>query len=101
MIGEAEQVGAGSSRTYELRPGTVTGWGDSGDQITIQFAEDTDVVTNAAAADLHSGDNFVWSDRSASSHTTVTTDWTNGYLVKDTDSDTRQCQYGTQTTCTP
>ncbi|KKW45698.1 MAG: hypothetical protein UY98_C0040G0008 [Candidatus Kaiserbacteria bacterium GW2011_GWA2_58_9] len=33
--GEAEQVGAGGSKTYELRADTVTGWGDAGDQLTI------------------------------------------------------------------
>ena len=99
--GEAEQVGAGGSKTYELRADTVTGWGDAGDQLTIYFAEDTDVVTNNSAANLHSGDNIVWSDRSNTSHTTATTDWTNGYLLKDLDNDTRSCQFGTATTCTP
>jgi len=101
-IGEAQQVSAGSSKTYELRAGTVTGWGDSGDQITINFTEDAnDPIVNAAASSLHSGDAFVWSDRSSNSHTTTTADWTNGYLVKDVDNDTRQCQFGTVTTCTP
>ncbi|TSC87079.1 MAG: Uncharacterized protein G01um10148_184 [Parcubacteria group bacterium Gr01-1014_8] len=102
VIGEAQQIGAGSSKTYELRSGAVTGWGSAGDSISINFTEDSnDPITNAAASSLHSGDAFVWSDRSANSHTTTTTDWTNGYLVKDVDNDTRQCQFGTATTCTP
>lgn len=99
-IGEAEQVGAGSSKTYELRA-TVANWGAAGDSLTISFAEDTSAITNAAAAGLHAGQNMVWSDRSATSHTTLTADWTNGYLVKDMDNDTRSCQFGTATTCTP
>lgn len=99
-IGEAEQIGAGSSKTYEIRA-TVTGWGTAGDSLAISFAEDTSAVSNAAAASLHSGQAMVWSDRSAASHTTATTDWTNGYLVKDMDNDTRSCQFGSATTCTP
>ncbi len=100
VIGEAEQIGAGSSKTYEIRS-TVTGWGTAGDSVAISFAEDTSAAVNAGAASLHSGQNFVWSDRSAASHTTATTDWTNGYLVKDVDNDTRSCQFGSATTCTP
>lgn len=99
-IGEAEQIGAGTSKTYEIRA-TVANWGGSGDSIAISFAEDTSAVANAAAASLHSANNFVWSDLSTTSHATTTADWTNGYLVKDTDNDTRSCQYGTATTCTP
>lgn len=98
-IGEAEQVGAGTSKTYEIRA-TVTNWGGSGDSIAISFADDTSAVANAAAASL-TAQNFIWSDRSATSHSTTTTDWTNGYLVKDMDNDTRSCQFGTATICTP
>jgi hypothetical protein len=96
-----EQVGAGSSKTYEIRA-TVANWSAAGDSIAISFAEDTAALAaNVASASLHSGQNFVWSDRSAASHTTATADWTNGYLVKDMDNDTRSCQFGTATTCTP
>jgi hypothetical protein len=95
--GEAQQIGAGSTKTYELRSGTVV-WG-SGASVTISFAEDTSAVTNLTS--LTQTGNMIWSDRSSNSHTTVTSDWTNGYLVKDTDSDTRSCQYGTPTTCNP
>lgn len=98
-VGEAEQIGAGSSKTYELRA-TVTGWGDAGDSLTIAFREDTSAVTNSTSIARMSS-NIVWSDRSATSHTTITSDWTNGYLVKDMDNDTRACQFGTATTCTP
>jgi len=100
-IGEAQQIGAGSTKTYELRASSVSGWGNAGDDLTIRFTDDTSEVANAAASALHAGQNMVWSDRSATSHSTTTTDWTNGYLVKDMDNDTRQCQFGTVTTCTP
>lgn len=93
-----QSIGAGQSKTYELR-GTITGWGTAGDQITINFSEDTSAVASNSSASLT--DNMIWSDRSATSHTTITSDWTNGYLVKDTTGDTRTCQYGTATICTP
>lgn len=98
--GDIEQVGAGSTKTYELRA-TIASWTTAGNSITISFADDTAAAAKDTAANLHTGQNMVWSDRSASSHATTTTDWTNGYLVKDTDNDTRSCQYGTVTTCTP
>lgn len=101
-IGEAEVIGAGSSKTYELRAATVTGWGNSGDAVTVNFTADTsELHVNDTAANLHSGHSMVWSDRSATSHATTTSDWTNGYLVKDTDNDVRSCQFGSSTTCTP
>lgn len=99
-IGEAEQVGAGSSKTYEVRA-TVAGWATAGNSVAISFGEDSAAIVNAAASGLHAGQNFVWSDRSANGHSTTTADWTNGYLVKDVDNDVRSCQFGTVTTCTP
>ena len=99
LVGDAEQIGAGSSKTYELRA-TVSGWGDAGDSLTIAFREDTSAVVNSTSL-ARMTSNFVWSDRSAASHATTTSDWTNGYLVKDVDNDTRSCQFGTATICTP
>ncbi len=93
-----QSIAASASKTYELR-GTVTNWSGAGDQITINFTEDTSAIAAASSAGLTG--NFIWSDRAATSHTTVTTDWTNGYLVKDTTGDTRSCSFGTVTTCTP
>lgn len=80
---DVEQIAAGSSRTYQLFATAVTGWGTSGDSISINIQEDTSVVAVAGANGLLSGHNFVWSDRSATSHTTATADWTNSYLLKD------------------
>ncbi len=84
-----QQVGAGATKTYELRPATVSGWG-SGDQITISFTEDAAAVANSSSATLNGTDDFVWSDRSSTSHTTITADWTNAYLIKDHVNDTHQ-----------
>lgn len=95
-----EQIGAGSSKTYELRAGSVSGWGEAGDVIMISFAEDTGAIQNATAA-LLSVHGFVWSDRSAVGHSLNSSDWTNGYLIKNTDDDTRACQIALSTTCTP
>lgn len=78
-----EQIAAGSSRTYQLFATTVTGWGTSGDSISINIVEDSAVVAVAGANGLLSGHTIVWSDRSATSHTTATSDWTNSYLIKD------------------
>lgn len=81
---DVESISAGSSQTYELF-GTVTGWG-SGDSLVISLTEDSSVAAPASSATLTSN-NIIWSDRSATSHTTVTADWTNGYLLKDFSSD--------------
>jgi hypothetical protein len=84
-----EQIAAGGSITYVLR-GTVAGVASSEtDSVTITFTEDSSAVANQSSAALTSS-NLVWSDVSATSHTTVTADWTNGYLLKDftTDSQT-------------
>ncbi len=97
-IGEAQEVGAGATKTYELRADTVTGWGDDSDSVSISFTEDTSAITNAAAASVTG--NMIWSDRSATGHSTTTSDWTNGYLVKDMDNDFRSCN-GNSGTCTP
>ena len=93
-----QSIAAGQSKTYELR-GTIANWGTAADTITINFSEDTTAVASASSAGLT--DNMIWSDRAATSHTTITADWTNGYLVKDVTGDTRSCQFGTVTTCTP
>jgi hypothetical protein len=75
-----QQVAAGATKTYNLY-GTVTGF-TTGSTITISLASDgSPLSANQTAAPYVSG-NVVWSDRSANSHTTSTSDWTNGYLLK-------------------
>ncbi|MDP2709138.1 MAG: hypothetical protein Q8O93_03770 [bacterium] len=85
------------AKTYEVR-GTVTGFGDSGDSISVSFKQDTAASATAGAYTLGAdsiGDTTgdadtwtinqgnIWSDRSASAHTTATADWTNGFLLRD------------------
>lgn len=79
-------ISAGSSKTFQLF-GTVTGWGDDGDSVTITFAEDASAQTPVSSASLTSSAELIWSDRSATSHTTITADWTNGFLIDDFGSD--------------
>jgi Putative peptidoglycan binding domain len=96
-----QQVSPNETKTYELRAATVTGWGASGDSIAVSLTADTSAVVNAAVSSLSSS-NMIWSDRSSTSHTssgTSATDWTNGYLIKNTIDSTRECQFGTATTC--
>ena len=76
-----DQIGAGATKTYDLY-GTVQGF-TTGSTLTISLASDSSATTSAAsAAQVGSGNNVVWSDRSATSHTVSTSDWTNGYLLK-------------------
>ncbi len=77
-----QQIAAGATKTYDLY-GTVTGY-TSGATLTISLASDGSPATANATATttaLTNG-NVVWSDRSASAHATYTSDWTNGYLLK-------------------
>ena len=71
-----------TEKIYELR-GTVTGYGATGDSITVRFKQDTSAVANAVAGTINASDYNVWSDRSTAAHTTATADWTNGFLIKD------------------
>lgn len=69
-----------TAKTYEMR-GTVTGWG-SGDSITLRFKQDSAATPNANSATINANSYNTWSDRSATNHSTTSTDWTNGYLLK-------------------
>jgi hypothetical protein len=87
-----QQIGAGVTKTYELTAGTFT-WSVAGSSVTVSLAQDTGAIAggnNYAYDAAHvSGVNLVWSDRSATGHSTGgyttgsgTKDWTNGYLLK-------------------
>lgn len=79
-----QQIAAGSTQTYDLY-GTVNGW-PTGASLTISLASDGSATTTAPAANFAT-ENTVWSDRSAPNHATSTSDWTNGYLLKNFTSD--------------
>lgn len=72
------QVAAGATKTYDLY-GTVTGF-TTGSTVTLSLASDASHTGETAAASV-SG-NTAWSGMSAVGHTISTTDWTNGYLLK-------------------
>ena len=79
-----QQVAAGATKTYDLY-GTVTGY-TTGSSITIGLAADTSLQSNLAAnsSTAYTSANYhvVWSDRSATSHSVSTSDWSNGYLLQ-------------------
>jgi hypothetical protein len=77
-----QQVAAGATKTYNLY-GTVSGF-TTGSTITISLASDSSSIGSNVAAASVSG-NTVWSDRSVTNavHSITSTDWTNGYLLKD------------------
>ena len=72
-----QQIAAGATKTYDLF-GTVAGF-TTGSTLTISLASDGSHVANG---DTTVSGNVVWSDRSSSGHDTTTSDWTNGYLLK-------------------
>ncbi|MBI2459134.1 MAG: hypothetical protein HYV53_01105 [Parcubacteria group bacterium] len=74
--------------TYEVR-GTVSSFVKNTSTITVSFAADTTAgatvgaFTAGADGTYTANEGNIWSDRSASAHTTATADWTNGFLLKD------------------
>lgn len=84
-----QEIGAGSSATYELR-GTVGGVTTGYNFVDVSIANTSTSVTTAAYSTIHtatgdSSESFIWSDRSASvstTHSESTADWTNDYLIK-------------------
>ena len=78
-----QQIAAGAQKTYELKV-NITGVGASGTHIMSNIANDT--IQNGgipvAYASVPGSSKFVWSDMSAQGHSETTSDWTNGYLVK-------------------
>lgn len=73
-----QQVAAGATKTYALY-GTVAGF-TTGGTMTISLASDGSAITPAANSTVSA--NTVWSDRSSTSHSLTTADWTGGYLLK-------------------
>jgi len=80
-VAKYQQIAAGSTKTYDLY-GTVAGF-TTGSTVTISLAADTGSVANgyASGASPVTG-STIWSDRSSTSHSVTSTDWTNGYLLK-------------------
>ncbi len=75
--------------TYRLRAGASTkvyfDINDNGafsNELDFAVTDPTAGALTANSALVGTGFNFVWSDNSDNSHATTTTDWTNGYLVR-------------------
>ena len=86
-----QQIAAGSTKTYELRINVTAGVSNA-DFIMSRIAVDTinnDGSSVAADNDGLTNANLIWSDMSASGHSTTTTDWTNSYMVKHLSTDTQ------------
>ncbi len=78
------QIGAGQTKTFVVRADTITGSWTTASAIHVNLASaDTSFVANNTKSALKAGNNYVWSDRSASGHSDSTSDWTNGLLLKD------------------
>ena len=81
------------SKTYALKISSVACSCVAGDNLNVSiaqpdsFAASTDYTTVAAANSSQA--TFVWSDTSAASHSTSTSDWTNAYLVKNLPTDSQ------------
>jgi hypothetical protein len=87
---DEQQIGAGSSKTYELRAGTLATSATSGQVfVSVTIPQTSTSATTAAFATISTAssdasESFVWTDRSSINtvHSESTTDWTNDYLVK-------------------
>ncbi|MDE1966354.1 MAG: hypothetical protein KGI41_03905, partial [Patescibacteria group bacterium] len=75
-------IPAGSSKTFSLKAATISGWA-SGASIVVKFATPSSTWYAGTTASGVAGNGYVWSDRSATSHSTSTSDWFNGYLLRD------------------
>ena len=79
---------AGSTKniTYTI---TKTAGGYVVGSTVLALESDLALVLTAASTAVLNAASFVWSDVSAVSHSFITTDWTNGYLVKNLATDTQ------------
>jgi len=82
------------TKTYYLKM-TVAGTLANGDNMSVYIDQ---LPTSFAASDTYANvaattATFVWSDLSASGHSTTTTDWVNSYLVKNLPTDTQTLTY--------
>ena len=77
------ETSVSGTRTYELRA-TVTGANADGDYVATSLYNDATYAAPTSTANVASVDSdtaIIWSDISAISHTTITSDWSNDYLV--------------------
>ena len=98
---EERVIASGATKTYEVRSNTTDDSSTGGDDDRIAVNMMFDYISSAISSGRFSltaaevegtadKAHFIWSDRSASSHATSTSDWYNSYLVtgKATSTDT-------------
>ena len=80
-----DEIAAGGYEDFKLTATIASA--DTDDYLAVYLNDDdgTGAVANAAAASVASTFTVVWSDESAVPHAVGESDWTNGYLVKDSD----------------
>jgi hypothetical protein len=85
---ETEIFGS-ESHLYEVRAPVVADATDSQRALSIRLSEDlnpnADSIHNdntGILAEVQPNSNQIWSDRSASNHSDLSADWTNGYMVQ-------------------
>jgi hypothetical protein len=69
------------AKSYEVRV-AVTGTLATGMNVNANITQPSSFAASVAYASVTGSPSFVWSDTSAQSHDTGTTDWTNGFQVK-------------------
>jgi len=81
----SDEIAAGGYEDFKLTATIASA--DTDDYLAVYLNDDdgTGAVANAAAASVASTPTVVWSDESAVPHAVGESDWTNGYLVKDSD----------------
>jgi hypothetical protein len=80
FVPTSEQSVSGS-KTYTLKA-TIGGTIASNSFVSTSIASDGYLANTTYALAFADGNNLIWSDQSAASHSLTTTDWTGGYLVK-------------------
>ncbi len=87
------QIPAGQTVTYILKADIeITNFAQSQTlNLELTSEDDTSLVTGTAAS--LSSSNFLWSDRSARSHSEATSDWTNGFEVDTLNTETVNIGY--------
>ncbi len=79
---ENQMFSAGESRTYALfirATGNVGGEDD--DAVCVSIVPDLDYLVPTNRAFLEDYANIIWSDESSNTHSDITNDWENGYLL--------------------
>jgi len=86
----AAELEISGAKTYVLKA-TVSGSLAVGDNINTNIAQPVNAYAAPAASAtvVTTGASFVWTDQSASSHGTGTSDWNNEYLVKNLPTDSQ------------